>query len=102
MAGKCSLHHAISGSMPSELGSLPLTQLTTNADSLSGVLPTQLANLEGGFRVCTWDPKVLVLHNGPLAATDASLDQILAACHEKPATADAPLGWVVIGLHVDD
>ena len=58
--------------------------------------------LEGGFRVCTWDPKVLVLHNGPLAATDASLDQILAACHEKPATADAPLGWVVIGLHVDD
>ena len=57
-----------------------------------------------GLTRSVWDPKVYIYHHGPLAGTAASLDDILRAyanC-EQPASPASPIGWSVIGLHVDD
>ena len=54
------------------------------------------------FVPSVWDPKVFILHNGPLAGQNAHLTDILEACAKQPATVEEPLGWMIIGVHVDD
>ena len=57
-----------------------------------------------GLRRSVWDPKVYIYHHGPLANSDASLDKILSTYQgiEQPPSTEAPIGWGMIGIHVDD
>ena len=53
-------------------------------------------------RPALWDPQAYEYHNGPLAASGATLPSILAACAAMPPAPGAPVGWAVFARHVDD
>ena len=55
-----------------------------------------------GARRALWDREVWEYHKGPLSATAASLESILAACTNMPPTTGAPPGWAVFSKHTDD
>ena len=55
-----------------------------------------------GARRTLWDREVWEYHKGPLSATAASLESILAACNDIPPTTGAPPGWAVFSKHTDD
>ena len=50
-----------------------------------------------------WDPRLYVLHVGPLASKGARLDAILEACASATYVPQhPPPGWMMFGTHVDD
>ena len=55
-----------------------------------------------GARRALWDREVWEYHKGPLSATAASLESILAACDNMPPAPGAPPGWAVFSKHTDD
>ena len=51
-----------------------------------------------------WDSKAFMYHNTPLVGTDAGLGEILKYSkeHEGEMLNGMPVGWAVVGTHVDD
>jgi hypothetical protein len=77
-----------------------------SARALSRASHTLLVSPKQGIGLIqsVWDPKVYIYHHGKHACTTASLDQILADYHgvEQPTSPEPPIGWGIIGIHVDD
>ena len=57
---------------------------------------------KAGCYAAIWDPQLFIFHHGPPASSADDLTAILAACHDRPCTPEAPCGWAIFGRHVDD
>jgi hypothetical protein len=75
----------------------------TDAGRISGqALATLIMSLKG-VKQSQWDPRVYILHIGPLAGTASSIDEIfasIAAAEYEPQ--QPPPGWMMLATHVDD